>query len=258
MLSVALAVYNEEKNLTRCLDAVKDWAGEIVIVDGGSVDKTVEIAKRYTNKIIITNNPPVFHINKQKALDACAGDWILQLDADELVSEELRNEILNIINPPTRQPVNSQTFSGYFLPRRNFFLGHWLKYGGLYPDCVIRLVKKGKAHFPCQSVHEQIEIDGEKGYLKNDLLHYTNNSLKDYWQNSILRYANLTASEFKNKNLFLLTVDCLLIKPVYWLYLRLIKNKGILDGIYGIIFAVGSALHYPIAYIKYLKLLKNP
>lgn len=251
-LSVALAVFNEEKNLARCLDAIKDWAGEIVIVDGGSTDKTEEIAKRYTGKIIQTDNPPIFHINKQKSLDACTGDWILQLDADEIVTGELKEEINNILNHVTMQPFNHSDINGYYLPRKNYFLGHWLKYGGLYPDFVIRLIRKGKAHFPCRSVHEQIEVEGETGYLKNDLLHFTNNSLKDYWINSIDRYASLTADEFKGRNIFQLTIENLLINPFYWLYLRLVKNKGIFDGIYGILFSIGSALHYPLAFMKYL------
>ena len=84
-LSVALATYNEEKNIARCLESVKDIADEIVIVDGSSQDKTVEIAKTYGATVHITSNPKIFHINKQKAIDMSKGDWILQLDADEVV-----------------------------------------------------------------------------------------------------------------------------------------------------------------------------
>ena len=83
MLSVAIAVLNEEKNLDECLAAVTSFVDEIVVVDGGSTDKTVSIAKKFTSHIIKTSNPPMFHINKQKALDACSGSWILQLDADD-------------------------------------------------------------------------------------------------------------------------------------------------------------------------------
>ena len=93
-ISVAIAVYNEEKNLARTLAAVEDWVDEIVVVDGGSVDKTVEIAESFSAKVIHASNPQLFHVNKQKAIDACSGDWILQLDADEVVSPELAADTL--------------------------------------------------------------------------------------------------------------------------------------------------------------------
>jgi len=96
-ISVALATYNEEDNLDRCLSSVTGWAMEIVIVDGGSTDRTLEIARKYKAKVIKTNNPPIFHINKQKALDACTSGWILQLDADEMVTPDLAMEIQDII-----------------------------------------------------------------------------------------------------------------------------------------------------------------
>src|SRR3989338_10872364 len=99
-ISVVLATYNEEKNLPSCLASIKDIADEIVIVDGSSKDKTVEIAKKYGAKIKITTNKPNFHINKQMAIDMATGDWILQLDADEKVSPELVQEIKSEIRNP--------------------------------------------------------------------------------------------------------------------------------------------------------------
>ena len=101
-LSVAIATFNEEENLGSCLDSVKDWVDEIVVVDGSSTDKTVEIAKKYGAKVIVRENPPIFHINKQKAIDACRGKWILQLDADERVSPELKEEILEVVKSKTK------------------------------------------------------------------------------------------------------------------------------------------------------------
>src|SRR3989338_11212019 len=97
-LSVALATFNEEENLARTLESVRELAAEIAIYDGGSTDKTVEIAKSFGAKVITGKNYPIFHVNKQKAIDACTGDWILQLDADEVVSEVLANEIRKVIS----------------------------------------------------------------------------------------------------------------------------------------------------------------
>src|SRR5579859_492717 len=97
-LSVVLAVFNEEKNLEACLSSIKDIAAEIVIVDGSSTDQTVAIAKKFNARILITDNPPIFHINKQKAIDMAKNEWILQLDADERVSPQLAKEIIKIID----------------------------------------------------------------------------------------------------------------------------------------------------------------
>ena len=280
-ISVALASFNEEANLERCLSSVQEWADEIVIVDGGSTDKTLEIAKHYQAKIIQTTNPPIFHINKQKALDACNGDWILQLDADEVVSPKLAHEILQVIHMSSSELLNrvidphknilferhqrlieerdgeigngSNEIVAFFLPRRNYFLGHPLKYAGMYPDGVIRLVKRGKARFPAQSVHEQIIVDGNVSWLTEDLIHLSNPTLKKYFSGAD-KYTSLLAGEFKKqhtpKNIFSY-VKYITIEPTA-IFLRLfIRHKGILDGFYGFLFCFFSALHPPVAFLKY-------
>src|SRR5258708_22769535 len=119
-LSVVLAVFNEEKNLEACLASIKDIADEIVIVDGSSTDETVVIAKKFNARILITDNPPIFHINKQKAIDMAKNEWILQLDADERVSPKLAKEITKII-AMTDQEIESYENS---LSKRNLFLKH--------------------------------------------------------------------------------------------------------------------------------------
>ena len=119
-LSIVLAVYNEEKNLRGCLGSVSGLAGEIIIVDGGSTDNTVKIAQQYNARVINTTNPPIFHINKQKAVDHASSTWILQLDADEIIPEDLGNEIRGIISTNT-----DDTKDGYFIARKNYFFGKW-------------------------------------------------------------------------------------------------------------------------------------
>ncbi len=250
-LSVALATYNEEANIKPCLDAVVSWIDEIVIVDGGSTDRTVEFAKKYKARIIKTDNPPIFHINKQKALDACKGDWILQMDADEIVTPELREEILSILRP--KSSVISPQINGYYIPRKNFFLGHWMRKGGQYPDYVIRLFKRGKGKFPSKSVHEQIEIDGKAGYLTNPLFHYTSRNIHEYWKKT-LTYTSLEAQELKGKSVqvnFITYIQYNLWKPMITFLLLFIRHKGFVDGLYGFLFALFSALHHPIAFWKY-------
>lgn len=281
-LSVAIATYNEEANIKKCLESIRDIAWEIVIVDGTSSDKTVKIAKSYKARIFIKDNPPIFHINKQKAFDLARGDWILYLDADEVVSKQLAEEIVNLINMSHEEIQNYQEnlkdkrlfskhlklleqrdgiigkegdFVAFFFPRLNFFLGKFLKYGGVYPDGVIRLFKKGKAYLPCKSVHEQMVVLGRVGWVQNPLLHYDAPNFQRYLEKNS-RYIDLYVSEFKrdklkkNLNTF---IQYMLIRPFWWFTKAQILNKGILDGFEGIVFSFFSALSFPRAYLKYLK-----
>ena len=250
MLSVAIAVLNEEKNLDECLAAVTSFVDEIVVVDGGSTDKTVSIAKKFTSHIIKTSNPPMFHINKQKALDACSGSWILQLDADERITLALQEEILHVIR------LGQPNINGYFIARRNYFWGHWMRKGGQYPDYVMRLVRRGTAHFPAKSVHEQIEVDGKVGYLIHPMDHMSYKTKEDYWRKADV-YTTLTAMEMHangmSKNI-VTWFDYTLVKPITSFISLFIRHKGFLDGWQGFVFAYWSALHFPIAYRKYIRM----
>ena len=244
-LSIAIATYNEEANLEKCLEAVKDIADEIVIVDGSSTDNTVKIAKKYKAKVVVTDNPPIFHINKQKAIDLCRGDWILQLDADEVVTKDLKREMMVIIG-------DGSGISAYWVKRRNYFLGKWLKKGGQYPDPVIRFFKNGQAFLPCKSVHEQIQVNGEVGWLKNDMLHYSVPTFSRYLTNSN-RYTSLTASELKEKKVVINlpnSIKYIVYMPLKTFFLLYFRHKGFVDGFSGFVFALFSGLHYAISYVK--------
>jgi (heptosyl)LPS beta-1,4-glucosyltransferase len=280
-LTVALATYNEEHNLQACLESVKDIAGEIVIVDGSSKDNTIEIAKKFGAEVIITNNPPIFHINKQKALELSKNDWILQLDADERITPELSEEIQKIIKMsedeineyqnklPDKKlfhrhqailnkrdgeiGADSDTYAAFFIPRLNYFLGRYLRFGGVYPDGVIRLVKKGNAHFPCVSVHEQISVNGKVGWLQNPLLHIDSPTFSRYLKRNN-RYTDLMADELRqNKTNIITAFFYLFIKPVHWFFLTFIRHKGFLDLWPGFVFSFFSSLRFPISYMKSLK-----
>ncbi|MDP1744541.1 MAG: glycosyltransferase family 2 protein [Bacteroidota bacterium] len=281
-LSVALATYNEELNIGACLDSVKDIADEIIIVDGTSTDKTVEIAKQFGAKVTITDNPPIFHINKQKAIDQCHSKWILQLDADERVSQPLAREIMQVITMTEKQIEEYQhnlpnkelflrhqellverdgqigllggEYAAFFLPRLNYFLGKYLKYGGVYPDGVIRLIKNGLAYLPVKDVHEQMVVNGRVGWLANDLIHMADPTFSRYLQRNS-RYIDLLSAELsrnKTKLSVITSINYLLIKPIWWLLLTLIRHRGIWDGYRGIVFSFFSALRFPRAYWRYL------
>lgn len=246
-LSVALAVHNEQDTIVDCLRSIASFADEIVVVDGASTDTTVKLVKEFTDKIIQTDNPALFHINKQKALDACSGEWILQLDADERIPEALHKEILRTIEDP-------QGAHGFYIPRRNYFWGHCMKKGGQYPDYVIRLVKKGYGRFPCKSVHEQIAVDGKVGYLKEPMDHLSYRTKEDYWKKADT-YTTLTALEMEKHHVpktIMSWTTYTLLYPVKTFFSLFFRHLGFMDGWYGLVFAYWSSLHHPIAYKKYV------
>jgi glycosyltransferase involved in cell wall biosynthesis len=244
-ISVVLTTFNEAENLTDCLQSVASLADEIIVVDGSSTDGTREIAKKFKAKVSKVKNLPMFHTNKQKAVDLATKKWILQLDADEQVSPELALEIKKAVNDPG-------DFSGYFLSRKNWFLTRFLKKGGQYPDYVIRLFKKDRGHFPQKSVHEQIAIDGKVGYLKQPLLHYSDRNFNRYLTR-FNRYTDLEATQLlgAGEKLGLLTgFSYLILKPIGWFLKTYFRHKGFVDGLPGFIFATMSSLRFPVTYIK--------
>ncbi len=245
-ISIALATYNEAEFLDACLKSIADWAFEIVIVDGGSTDQTIAIGQKYKARMYHRDNPPIFHINKQFAIDKCLGDWVLQLDADEVVSEDLRKEIL--------EKVMDKEINGYWIPRKNFFLGRFLMKGGQYPDHTMRLYRRGKGRLPCKSVHEQAEVVGKTAFLNNALLHFADKNFSRYLLR-YNRYTNLIATELYEqklpKNVFS-AFDYMLVKPLWWFLKTYIRHKGFMDLWQGFVFSFFSALRFPIAFYKYV------
>ena len=244
-LSLCLATYNEEKNIHYPLDSCIEWVDEVIVVDGGSEDKTVEIAKSYGKKVrvIETDNPLIFHKNKQKAIDAAKGEWILQLDADEEVSGELKKEILDIIHS------SPAAHAAYWMPRKNLFLTRFLTKGGVYPDYTIRFYKNGTATFPCKTVHENVDIKGSIGYLKKDLMHYADPDFDRYlmrWNRYTTLDAELMVKEGKR-----ICFPCFFIgKPISTFFNMYILHKGFVDGYAGFVFALFSSIRFWAIYIK--------
>lgn len=282
-LSVVLATRNEEKNIGECLESIKDIADEIIVVDEGSSDATPEIARSFGAKLISVKHSAIFHVSKQKALDAASGDWILQLDADERVTPALAEEIKKVLAMDEGEIERYQEtikkrklflrhqrllekrdgqigtaegeYAGFFLPRLNYFLGKYLRFGGVYPDGVIRLVKIGKARFPAKSVHELMSVEGRVGWLQNDLIHLADPTFKRYLQRNSY-YIDLIVDEMREDKLGknpLQFINYVVIKPLWWFFLTQIRHKGILDGFQGIVFSFFSALRFPRAYIRYLQ-----
>lgn len=183
-LSVALITHNEEGNLERTLGTVA-WADEIVVVDSGSSDGTEEVARKFHARFF--DEPwKGFAEQKNSALEKCSCDWVLSLDADEALTDELAKQIWEVLHDPS-------AFDGYKIPRRNLFLGRWIRHGGFYPDPKLRLFRRGSAEFEIRPVHEKVHFVGKAGQLKGDLLHYAYPTLATYLEH-MDRYSTLGGS----------------------------------------------------------------
>ncbi|TRZ53226.1 glycosyltransferase family 2 protein [bacterium] len=287
-ISVTLATYNEEANIATCLNSVKDWVDEMIVVDGHSADKTVKIAKKMGAKVLLRENNPIFHVQKQIANELAKSDWILQLDADERVTPEMKKEIMGILEgeyfgydgwlSPLRDSINkiikaclpagrlfpepkklTKPASAYWLPRKNFFLTRYLKNAGQYPDPVIRLFQKGKAILPAKDVHEQMKVDGPVGWLKSDLNHYATPDFSRYLLREN-RYSSLQAKFYKEDGLkvnFFNTIKYLFCKPTGTFLNLYIRHRGFLDGFPGFVFSLYSGLHHAFSYMKLWEIYKN-
>ncbi|MFH0765715.1 MAG: glycosyltransferase family 2 protein [Calditrichota bacterium] len=162
-LSVAMIAYNEAENIPRSLQSVR-WADQIVVVDCDSADDTVSTAIRLGAEVYTTENNPNLNIAKNLAIDKCQSEWILILDADEIIPDDLAGEIRLILSSPC--------CDGYLIPRRNYTLGRWLRRGGEYPDCQLRLFRRGRGRFPARHIHERLHVDGAIGKLHHPFNHY--------------------------------------------------------------------------------------
>lgn len=263
-LSLCIATYNEEKNIHYPLDSAYELVDEVIIVDGGSSDKTIEKAQSYGKKVkvFIEKNPAMFHINKQKALEKAKGEWILQLDADEALSDELKKEIKKVISDQwlvvSKEPItNHQSPIAFHVPRKNFFFSRFLTKGGQYPDYTIRLYKNSTARFPCKSVHENVEIKGEIGYLKNPILHYADPDFSRYlkrWDRYTSLEADMLLKEVKSPWMFF---DYFFFKPLVWFLMTYFRHKGFMDGFPGFVFALFSSIRFWAVYIKWRQKIKD-
>lgn len=262
MLSVVLATYNEEKNLKMCLGGknLRSIASEIIVVDGSSTDATRELAKKLGAKVIKTSNKPNFHINKQMAMDEARGDLVLQLDADEVVDEELAQfiskldkevEKLKEIDKNWTKVWKKNNPVAWQIARKNLFLGRWLEKGGQYPDPVIRLYINGYAKLPQKDVHEQMKVDGKIEWAEGHLLHYANPKFSDYLR-KFITYTSFKAQQLSDDKIrvnLLTSFEYLVIKPLKTFLQLFVRHKGFVDGVPGFVFALMSGFHHSVAYL---------
>lgn len=189
-IAAVVLTFNEEKNIGDCLESVK-WTDEIVLVDSFSTDRTIEIAGRYVAKVF-QKKWAGFAKDKDFGIEKASSEWIILLDSDERVTEELRREIERTIDQDT-------SCAGYFIPRKNYFSDKWIKHCGWYPNYMLRLFKRDKGRHDDREVHERVIVDDKLGYLKEPLIHYSYESVSDY-RKRFDRYTSLEAQEMVKNN----------------------------------------------------------
>ncbi len=241
-VSVVVITKNEEASIRRCLDSVV-WADEVIVLDSGSTDRTVAIAREMGAKVTVSDRWPGFGPQKNRALELATGDWIFSLDADEWVTPELGEEIRSII-------AGSAESDAYRLPRSSSFCGRFMRHSGWWPDYVVRLFRRGRARFSDDIVHERTLTDGAVGTLRNSLMHETYVSLDDM-QEKFNRYSSLGAQALHARGARGGLVKGLLHGFAAFVRTYLLR-RGFLDGREGFMLAVANA---EVAYYKYVKLL---
>jgi glycosyltransferase involved in cell wall biosynthesis len=251
-LSVAIVSLNEEANLGRTLEGVK-WADEIVVVDSGSTDRTGEIARAYGARVII--EPWRGYVaQKQFAIDLCTKDWILLLDADEDVSPELAEEIRAAIADPN-------AVSGYKLPRKNLFLGRWIRHGGFYPDPKLRLFRRGQGFVTGHDPHDRCELKPEvprkTRQFTNALIHYTYPNLTLYLDH-MNRYSSLGAQLAISKGHRAFSFLNIVLRPAATFIYNYFFRLGFVDGREGLLLHMYHAGYVSWKYAKAWELSRKP
>ena len=243
-LSVAIITFNEETNIARTLKSVIDIADEIILVDSGSTDLTLDIAQDFGPKVkIISEAWKGFAAQKNSAIEKCQGQWILSVDADEELSDGLRSEIAQIIQEhvavvPDGTPGTGDVCTVFSIARRNMFLGRWMRHGGFWPDRKIRLFQRGTALFEQRPVHESIQVGGPVGELQFPLHHHSYPTLNGYIEH-MNRYSSLGAETavargITNRNAFEFLLNVVLRPHFTFLYNYVIRG-GFLDGREGLL-----------------------
>jgi glycosyltransferase involved in cell wall biosynthesis len=273
-LSVIIIAFNEEANIGRTLASVQplvaDGKGEIIVVDSGSTDRTIEIVKSFGSKVFVEEWKG-FAAQKNSALDKAAGDWILSLDADE----ELDSDLIEAVNgrcggklipkahsgeccltmdqgSASEEILNGGAPVGFFLHRKNHFLGRWIRHGGFWPDPKLRLFVRGQGRFENRAVHEDVRVVGPtRAILRGAIIHHSYPTLSDYIEH-MNRYSTLGAETVvgnaKGKVRF--SAINIVLRPLATFLYNYVLRLGFLDGREGLLLHLDHAVYVSWKYAK--------
>ena len=273
-LSVVIITHNEEANLGRTLESVQplvsNGKGEIIVVDSGSTDRTVEVAKSFAARVFIEEWKG-YAAQKNSAIDKAIGDWVLSLDADEEVDRDLQQALGDTVEGLERVAALKQAnahdltvedvayhinttldggFSGLWLPRKNQFLGRWLRHGGFWPDPKLRFFRRGSGRFEDRAVHEDVRLDGKTGQIRyGSLIHHSYPMLSDYIEH-MNRYSSLGAEMVVAKGKVRFSVINIVVRPLATFVYNYLLRLGFLDGREGLLLHLYHAAYVSWKYAK--------
>jgi len=229
-ISAILITLNEEQNLARCLQSL-GFCEEIIVIDGGSSDQTMEIAKNYNAKIVVEKEWKGFGDQKSIALTHARCDWVLSIDADEVVSPELKSSIL--------VAIQQEKFKGFYVNRTSNFLGRWMRYGGWYPDWVLRLAKREACYFDLAPIHEKLLVRGNTSRITGNLFHYSYPTIESILYKQVrysLDSARLKAAQYRHYSVIFALFRA------FWIFAyNYVLRLGFLDGVAGLIAAASKS-----------------
>jgi len=250
-LSVAIVAMDEETNIGRTLASIR-WADEVILVDSGSKDRTREIAREYGAKVI--EEPWRGYVaQKQYAIDLCTKDWVLLLDADEEVSPGLADEMRAVLADPN-------ALNGYWVPRKNLFLGRWIRHGGFYPDPKLRLFRRGLGVVAGSDPHDRVDLKRgvapRTAQFENALVHYTYPTLT-YYLGHMNRYSSLGAQVAFAKGHRSFSIANIVLRPLTTFFYNYVLRLGFLDGKEGLLLHINHAVYVSWKYAKAWELARS-
>ncbi len=245
-ISVVVITKNEEENIAACLKS-SSFADEIIVLDDCSSDNTVKITKQFTDKVF-QKKMEIEGIHRNYAYSLAKNDWVLSLDADERISEELQKEL----NELFKKPISDKAFT---IPIKTYLGISWIRYGGWYPAPKVRLFDKRFFKYEEVEVHPRVFIQGSCRHLKKDIIHYSYRNFHDYFE-SLNNQTTLEAKKWFNekRKIGFLKMYRKFIDRFLKSY---ILKQGFRDGLLGFIIAYGSGLYQVLSYVKYWEMLKN-
>jgi glycosyltransferase involved in cell wall biosynthesis len=241
-VSVVIVTKDEEGNIEDALRSAAEFQ-EIVVVDSFSSDRTVEICRRYTDRVY-QHEWQGYSKQKQLAVDYASNEWVFLLDADERITHELGREVFGSVQSSSSA---HDGYDGFFVPRKNYFLGKWIRHSGWWPDCTLRLFRKSAGRLEDREVHEKVVVRGKTGLLNNPMEHYTYRTIGDFLR-KMDAYSALAAREIRKKGRP--GISAIMLKPFFTSFKMYLLRLGFLDGMHGMLLAV---LYGYYTFLKYTR-----
>lgn len=238
-ITATIITLNEERNIARAIESLR-CCDQIVVLDSGSTDRTVELAKKL-GAVVVEDSWRGYASQKNQAAEHAENDWIFSIDADEALSEALEGEIWNL-------KKHGPEYDAYTMPRLAQYLGRWILHGGWYPDRKVRLYNRQKGAWVGEFVHESVKVNGRVGHLESNLLHFTCDSLSEHLR-TLDRYTTLAAEELVDRK-SRIRLSKLILDPAWTFVRSYFLQRGFLDGMEGLTIAHMAAVY---TFLKYAK-----